>query len=151
MARPLIPPPVIGLLCLLGMWLVSRSVALWQVELPFALPLAAALVATGAAIDLVSVVAFVRAHTTINPLAPARAQHLVVSGMFRFSRNPMYLGMLLMLCGAAVWFGQPLNLLILCLFVAVITAVQIKPEEAALTARFGERYLEYCRQVRRWL
>jgi protein-S-isoprenylcysteine O-methyltransferase Ste14 len=133
------------------MWIVSRSVTVWQVAVPYRHLLAGVLAVIGGAIDLVSVAAFVRARTTINPLAPSRAGQLVISGMFRFSRNPMYLGMLLILCGAAVWFGQPLNVLILALFVWVITLVQIKPEEAALTEKFGERYLDYCRRVRRWL
>lgn len=151
MRRPFLPPPVIGLLCLLAMWLVSRQVSAWQVEPPLRPVLAGLLVIIGGAIDAVSVAAFFRARTTINPLAPERVAELVVTGLYRYSRNPMYLGLLLILCGAAVWFAQPLNLLVLAAFVWLMNTLQIKPEEAALAGKFGDRYRDYCRRVRRWI
>ncbi len=146
-----IPPPLIGLACAAAMWGLAQLFSSWNVALPWRRELAAALVAVGAVIDGVSVLAFFRAKTTINPLTPERAQALVATGMFRFSRNPMYLGMLLMLCGWAVFLGQPLALLPIMLFVWLITVWQIKPEEAALEATFGASYRDYCSRVRRWV
>ncbi len=146
-----IPPPLIGLVCALAMWGLAQVFSQWNVVLPYRGELAATLVAIGVLIDAVSVLAFFRVKTTINPLTPDRAQILVASGMFRFSRNPMYLGMLLMLCGWGVFLGQPLGVIVLALFVSVITAWQIKPEEAALEAKFGQSYRDYCAQVRRWI
>lgn len=147
----LIPPPIVALLCGLLMWFVSGQFAGMRVAFPFQHVLAYALVAAGILLDLVSILAFLRARTTVTPLAPEKASSLVVGGLYRFSRNPMYLGLLLILSGAALWFGALANLVVLIGFVAYITAFQIKPEEEFLTEIFGEEYRAYQRQVRRWL
>ncbi len=144
------PPPVIGAVAALAMWAVAdvRTAAL---AFPGQLAAALALAATGAAIDVASMIAFRRARTTINPLRPDRTSALVVSGPFRFSRNPMYLGLACLLAGWAVWLGDPLNLLVLAAFVALVTALQIVPEERALASKFGQAYAAYRARVRRWI
>ena len=93
---------------------------------------------------------FLRHRTTVDPVRVERAQHLVVDGPNRLTRNPMYLGMLLALAGWAVWLGNAAALLALPLFVAVLNTLQIRPEEAALRARFGADYARYAQRVRRW-
>ena len=93
---------------------------------------------------------FLRHRTTVDPVRVERAQHLVVDGPNRLTRNPMYLGMLLALAGWAVWLGNGAALLALPLFVAVLNTLQIRPEEAALRARFGADYVRYAQRVRRW-
>lgn len=98
-----------------------------------------------------AVVSFVRARTTINPLHPERASALVTDGIFRYSRNPMYLSLLLLLLGHAfeIWnwpaFGGPMA------YAAYITRFQIVPEERVLTRLFGDDYARYRQRVRRWL
>ena len=144
-----IPPPVIGIGFGVLMWLVARNAG--GMHFPGQPLLAALLMLCGVVIDLASVAAFFGARTTVNPLRPERAEKLVVIGFFRYSRNPMYLGMLLILCGWAVWLGQPLNVVMLIAFVFCINELQIKPEEQALEARFGQEYRDYCDKVRRWL
>lgn len=149
--RPIIPPPVLGLLIAGAMYVVARQVDVAPFAGPGQAIIAAALVAIGLAIEGVSVAAFFRAKTTINPLAPARAEKLVIEGLYKFSRNPMYLGMLIMLAGVFAYLGEGLNALALALFVILINELQIKPEERALEAKFGEDYRAYRQRVRRWI
>lgn len=147
----LIPPPIVALLCGLLMWFVSGQFPAARAAFPLQDMLAYALIAAGISLDLVSILAFLRARTTVTPLAPEKASSLVVGGLYRFSRNPMYLGLLFILSGAAVWFGVLANLAVIIGFVAYITAFQIKPEEERLSEIFGQEYRDYQRQVRRWL
>lgn len=104
-----------------------------------------------AVIVLMAVVCFWRARTTINPIDPSRASSLVTNGIFRMSRNPMYLSLLLLLLAyairldsLAVWLG-PL------IFVTYVTCFQILPEERVLAEKFGEAYLTYKHRTRRWI
>ncbi len=146
-----IPPPIVGIVTALLMWLVARQ---WPGEL---LPETATrwvcgtLITLSLLLDGWAIVAFRRARTTVNPLAPEKASAIVEVGPYRVTRNPMYLGMALILLACVIWFGQPLNLLVLAMFIAYLTAFQIKPEEAALTERFGQEYESYRARVRRWL
>ena len=84
-------------------------------------------------------------------MQPEKATRLVVGGLYRISRNPMYLGMLMVLIGIALWLGNPLNIALIGLFVALITELQIKPEEARLAEVFGDEYAAYKTRVRRWI
>ena len=90
-----------------------------------------------------------RAGTAIHPLA--RTSFLVRSGPYRFSRNPIYLGMVLVLAGAATALGSATPWLIIPQFIVLIARQVIAGEERKLTAEFGAEYLAYCSQVRRWL
>ena len=104
----------------------------------------------GLGIDVSAIVCFRRARTTVNPLQPHKATQLVIAGPFRFSRNPMYLGLLLQLAGWALWLGSASPWLVLPVLVSAITALQIIPEERALAQLFGEQYAEYKGKVARW-
>ncbi len=99
----------------------------------------------------ISVTAFLRAHTTVNPVNPQQTETLVTTGLYRISRNPMYLGMLLLLLGTTCVAQNIASLLVPFLFVFFITVLQIKPEERALQAKFGDVYKQYRRNVRRWI
>lgn len=92
-----------------------------------------------------------RARTTINPFEPARASQLVTSGPFRFTRNPLYLSLLLLLVGYALRLDAWFIWLAPVLFLAYVTRFQIQPEERALRQEFGSAYETYCGQTRRWL
>lgn len=133
------------------MWAVNRSLDAGRIESGL-LPLAAgALLIMGAFVMAMAVKSFVTAKTTINPLKPSRASRLITGGVYRYSRNPIYLGDLLILAALAVWLGQPANLVLLAAFVGYIDRFQIRPEEKALSALFGAEYTAYCARVRRWL
>ncbi len=148
---PLLPPPLLALAAAGLMWAMARKAGLPAYDFPGRAVLAFALAGAGLLLDLVSVAAFFRARTTINPLSPHRSSALVVSGFYRFTRNPMYLGMLLLLLGWAAWLGQPLALAIVAAFVVLLEFLQIRPEERALEEKFGDDYRAYKRRVRRWI
>jgi len=109
------------------------------------------LAAVGIVIDVTALMGFRKAATTVNPLDPSKASSLVTDGVFRVTRNPMYLGMVLLLIGWGVWLGSASPWLVPPLFVIAVTVVQIIPEEQALRRRFGEQYLSYQRKVPRWI
>ena len=103
----------------------------------------------GVALVLWAGTIFTRVGTAIHPLA--RSSFLVRSGPFRFSRNPIYLGMVLILSGAALALGSATPWLIIPVFIGALAHQVIAGEERKLTAEFGAQYLEYCTRVRRWL
>ena len=100
-----IPPPVVALACALLAWRLSVALPAWTLPWPGRHWLAGGLVAIGLALDLSALVAFLRARTTINPLAPARTSSIVRGGAYRFTRNPMYLGLACSLSGLAAWLA----------------------------------------------
>jgi protein-S-isoprenylcysteine O-methyltransferase Ste14 len=102
-------------------------------------------------VGLASVRTFARHETTVNPLRPERASRLVAAGIYRYSRNPMYLSLLLALAAWATWLGSWPALLVVPAFVLAMNRWQIRPEERALAALFGAEYEAYRRSVRRWL
>lgn len=133
------------------MWATQWLLPRFAVAVPARVPVAASLAGLGACVALAAVGAFRKAGTTVNPLTPGAASVVVRRGVYRVSRNPMYLGLALGLAGWAVWLANPLALAWLAAFVAWITRLQIVPEEQALKARFGADYEQYCREVRRWV
>lgn len=145
------PPPVVALLLGSAMyWAAGWRPALPWLQ-PFAGPLAVALTLAGLACDLSGLSRFLRAHTTVNPLTPQKTSALVTDGIYRLTRNPMYLGLALLLTAWAVHLGALWPFAGPALFVAYTTRFQILPEERCLYARFGAEYLAYTERVRRWL
>lgn len=134
-----------------AMWATGWLLPQAAFDVPARVSLAAVLAGLGAWVALAAVATFRRAGTTVNPLTPGAASVVVRRGVYRVSRNPMYLGLALGLAGWAVWLANPLALAWLGAFVAWITRLQIVPEEHALRARFGADYEQYCREVRRWV
>ena len=149
--KPRIPPPVIALAAALLMEALHRWFPLAQWIFPPWLRLGALAAALGVAMSATAFRSFRRAHTTVNPLDPGKATQLVTDGVFGITRNPMYLGLLLVLAGWAVWLGSVSVWLVPPLFTVVTTYAQIVPEERALTQLFGEQYLKYQREVARWV
>jgi protein-S-isoprenylcysteine O-methyltransferase Ste14 len=150
-----IPPPVIDAACASLMWWLAQMLpafGLWpRGARPFALSAALGLALLGGMLALAGIWAFYRVRTTGNPLAPRRASTLVTTGIYRFTRNPMYLGMLLVLLGWAVYLGNVATLLGPLLSVLLLNRLQIGPEERVLRERFTEHYARYAAQVRRWV
>lgn len=144
------PPAALTMVAAALMWLASLAAPAFDFNLPANVP-AVALVLAGAATCLAGVASFRRARTTVNPLKPDSASALVVSGIYNHSRNPMYLGFLLILAGWAVYLSNGLAILFLPAFVLYVNRFQIRPEERALAALFSRRYEEYCGTVSRWL
>lgn len=133
------------------MWVLSRLTPAATVAGLARVVAAAAIALAGAAVSLSGAMAFRRMKTTVNPFRPERASSLVTSGVYRMTRNPMYVGLLLVLVGWAVLLANLWSALGPVVFVAYITRFQIKPEERALSSLFGEEYASYKSRVRRWL
>lgn len=146
-----IPPPIVALVCAAAMWLVASRAAPVSVDRDVRVLAAVLVGAIGFAVMLAGVISFRRARTTINPLKPGEATALVTSGVFRYTRNPMYLGMLLVLVGWTAFLASPVALVGVAAFWAYIDRFQIRPEEAALAALFGQAYADYTARVRRWI
>lgn len=146
-----VPPPVVVLLCGIAMWLLAAHTP------PLGIPkhvriIAAALVgAAGLLVMSAAVISFSRAKTTFNPLRPREATTLVTTGVYRFTRNPMYVGDVLLLIAWAVFLSSPVAVLGVLAFWLYIGRFQIRPEEEALAERFGAAYAAYTSSVRRWL
>jgi len=135
--------------CALLMWLVA--VPALDFPLPGRALIAAAFFVVSLVIGLPAVLGFRRAKTTVNPLKPEASTALVTGGIYRWTRNPMYLAMLLLLLAWACIVSNWAALAMLPLFVAYLNRFQIAPEERALQARFGTEFESYRRKVRRWL
>ncbi len=146
-----IPPPVQALIFGAVMWVVDNQVSGGQFQFEFQLPIAILIAISGVALVITSMLEFRRASTTIDPFHPEETSSLVDSGVFRFSRNPMYMSLLLVLIAWSIWLGSSYNLAVLAMFVSYITVFQIKPEEAVLKSLFGEEFEQYCSKVRRWI
>lgn len=107
--------------------------------------------AAGVLIAFSGIIKFRMKGTTSNPLHPEKASALVSSGIYRYTRNPMYLGMALVMIGGIIRVGNPVGISGVLFFVWYITQFQIKPEEQALEEIFKEEFQSYCKRVRRWI
>ena len=145
-----VPPPAIILVVAVFMWLIARAVSSFHFDIPAHNWLAVVLVAAGFVTGLSGVVTFRHAKTTLNPLKP-HASSLVTWGVYAISRNPMYLGGLIMLLGCAIFLSNALTFLFLPVYVLYINRFQIAPEERVLTSLFGQTYVAYQARTRRWL
>lgn len=148
-----IPPLLLFILCIALMWLIKRFL---PGDLPdyrhmVILMLGTFIIMIAVIIAVLAVVTIRKAKTTMSPFQPQNTTQMVIWGLYSKSRNPMYLSLLLGLIAWAIWLGSIWVWFVLPLFIWLITYFQIKPEEQILTQKFGQRYLDYSRQVRRWL
>lgn len=146
-----VPPLLLVLLVAVAMWVASRFGLHFEVPEPVRLCGSVTLLLTGGGIALGGTRAFRQVRTTVNPLAPENASALVTTGIYGVTRNPMYLGMLVVLAGWSVFLASGLALLGLPGFVLYIGRFQIGPEECTLEHLFAEDYRNYRSKVRRWL
>jgi protein-S-isoprenylcysteine O-methyltransferase Ste14 len=146
-----VPPLPLALAFGLLMWAIDRWLPMQSEHSLVRIVIALAMFGLAVAILVTAVVGFRKAKTTVDPMHPEAASTIVTSGIYRFTRNPMYLGFLLALIAWVVFLGNVVTALMPLLFVAYLNRFQISPEERALLARFGAPYETYLRSVRRWL
>ena len=146
-----VPPPVVAVLTSAGMWVLAHWWPLLKFEVPSPVLTGLAVATLGGLVSGAGVLEFKRAKTTVNPLHPARASSMVTTGIYRFTRNPMYVGIVLVLLGCFLAFGGASAVVGLPAFVWYISRFQIGPEEHVLQAKFGNEYTEYQARVPRWL
>ena len=146
-----VPPVALAVIAAALMWCARSATPDFDFPFPSNLMFPVGLALLGALTCLAGVVAFRRAKTTVNPMKPDTTSSLVVSGIYRYTRNPMYLGFLLLLMAWAAALSNVLALVSLLAFVLYMNRFQIVPEERMLASRFAQDYAEYRARVRRWL
>lgn len=146
-----IPPVLVSVLFAALMWLLATITPGVPILPILKKGLLVLFVGLAAWPGLSSVATFKKANTTVNPLNPDACSSLVVSGMYRHSRNPMYLALLLVLIGWGFYLANPFSLLAAGGFVIYMNRFQIQPEERALEKAFGEEFNNYRKRVRRWI
>lgn len=146
-----IPPPLVGVVIAIAMWAAESMPPLLGFPSGVRVWGGALLAVLGFGVMLGGVIAFRQAQTTINPLKPETSSALVSSGVYSFTRNPMYLGMAVLLLAWAVYLASLWSFVGPVAFALYITRFQILPEEWALEKLFGAAFQEYKKNVRRWL
>ena len=146
-----IPPPLVAVVFGLLMWAVASLDGTAGFLGSHRLAAALVVAAIGAAFGFPAMATFVRAKTTMNPTRPAAASSLVTHGVYRITRNPMYVSLVLYLVAWAVYLSSWLALIVVPVFALYIDRFQIRPEERALSALYGAAYASYTSRVRRWL
>lgn len=144
-----IPPPAVYILTLVIGWLLQSRWPLPFIAHDVALLSGLPLVAIGLALATASIVTMLRGHGTVNTNSQSSA--LVVSGIYRISRNPMYVALTIMYIGFALAIGLPWALILLPLLLVYVRTMVIAREEKSLANAFGQQYLDYKARVRRWL
>lgn len=134
-----------------GLMYFVHSVILIRFHFTFHIVWVIGLFAISCFLLLPAVLEFYKHKTTVNPLKPQAASALVIKGVYKYSRNPMYLGMACLLAAWCVWLGNPINIVCLIGFIFYMNRFQILPEEKALEELFGEDFNQYKSQVRRWI
>ena len=144
-----IPPPIVTFICGLAIYF---SKSFFNQFLSYSNNIISLfLLILGLLVFLSAVKSFRRQKTTVNPLEPRQASSLVTSGIFKFSRNPMYLGMLIILLSLSCKFNLIGGMIISLFFSIFITKFQIIPEEAAMNELFGNEFIDYSNKTRRWI
>ena len=144
-----IPPPIVTLVFGLSIYLSSGIFRV--VEFNHSFYLGIILLLLGFVILISAVRLFRKDKTTVNPLSPEQATTLVTDGIFKYSRNPMYLGMAFVLGSIAVFFNLIGGIILVALFCAYITKFQIFPEERAMRDLFSDDFDKYTKVTRRWI
>lgn len=146
-----VPPVILLLFFSLIVWWISSFSALEKTNPIILQALSLSTLIIALIFSISGIVSFRFAKTTANPLKPETASSLVNTGIYRISRNPMYVGFGFFILSLSIYFASPLSLLSLIVFVLYMTEFQIKPEEKSLDDLFGEEFKSYKRNVRRWL
>ena len=144
-------PPAVASVFLILMTALKYALPQTNISLGYSNTLAITTFLIGLSLIISANISFARANTTINPFKPETATALVTSGVFAISRNPMYLGLTLILFGWGMFLSNIVSFATVIAFIFYIKAFQIKPEEKAMKKLFGEEYLKYKTRVRRWV
>ena len=144
-----IPPPIVTLIFGFATYL-SRKI-FPEIEIQYASFFGMFLLLLGFFILISAVKLFRNDKTTVNPLSPEQATKLVTNGIFKISRNPMYLGMAVILASVAVFFNIIGGIIFMALFCLYITKFQIIPEEKAMKELFAQDFEQYMQATRRWI
>ncbi len=146
-----VPPVALFFLVVLLMYGLKEMMPGLKITVPFVGFVSIGLASIAIFVGVAGVMEFHKAKTTVNPVKPESASTVVDSGIFSYTRNPMYVALLLVIIALGLWWQHLSVILCSVLFVAYMNRFQIKPEERALERLFGEDYVDYKNQVRRWI
>ena len=146
-----IPPLVVAFVFAIAMSVLSLLLPAASFPMPFRYPIALCIAIAGLAIAIAGVLAFRHHQTTVNPMTPSASSSVVTTGIYRYTRNPMYLGFLLVLLAFAVFLSNVMSALFIPAFVIYMNRFQITAEEGALLAKFGTPFAQYMSKTRRWI
>ena len=144
-----IPPPIIALICIVINYLSTYLIN--PIKFPNIEIIGGLILLLGVATAVLATLLFKKDKTTVNPINPEETTTLVTNGIFSITRNPMYLGLFLIISSTILFFGSWFGIIILMFFVWYINKFQIIPEEEAMEKLFGGKYSEYRQKVRRWI
>ena len=142
-----IPPPLIVLVLIVSIYFSSKKIDL--INIPLQLEISIFILSAGILIFVNPVLQFIKSKTTVNPIQFEEVNKLVTSGIFKYSRNPMYLGMLMIVLSTSIFYLNIYSILTPFFFILWINKFQIKREEVFLTEKFGKEYLSYKNKTRR--
>ena len=143
-----IPPPIVAIIS--GVIISASSTIINPFEFYGAKLIAMLFLILSFSLIVISIRKFNHSETSINPMTPKAATKLLSTGVYAVSRNPMYLGLVGILCGISIILGSWFSFLVIPIFVFYINKYQIIPEERAMKALFKDEYLSYCDEVKRW-
>lgn len=146
-----VPPPIVMVVTAIAMWLLSVLAPGLTLGSLSTITAMVTIGLVGFSIGLAGILSFRRALTTFNPRKPGSASTLVTFGIYRFTRNPMYLGLLLVLIAWALFLDNALSLMFAFAFALYIHRYQIRPEERFLQEKFGTDFTSYKAKVRAWI
>ena len=147
-----IPPPIVALISILLVFLTKDYILILYLHPHLQNTLSLIFLIIGFVIIFSATKEFKKSDTTVNPMKPEASTSLVTSGIFKYTRNPMYLGLTSILLASCFYFSSLLGIIVYVpLFILYITVFQIIPEEETMKDLFNDEYLDYCSKVRRWI
>ena len=147
-----IPPPIVALIGILLIFLSKDYILILYLHPHLQNTLSLLFLIFGFVIIFLATKEFKKSETTVNPMKPETSTRLVTSGVFKYTRNPMYLGLASILLASCFYFSSLLGIIIYVpLFIFYITVFQIIPEEESMKSLYNDEYLDYCSKVRRWI
>ena len=144
-----IPPPLLVLILVIANYFLSKKIDL--IHLPNQDLISILILLIGILILINPIFKFIKSKTTIDPIKFKKVSKLITTGIYKYSRNPMYLGMSLVLAGISIMVNPIGGLALVSVFILYINQFQIEPEEKAMTKLFKNEFSEYKKYVRRWI
>ena len=143
-----IPPPIVTLLCIGIIYLFENKIEYSQPDFK---AIGIIFLILGFIIIFLAVLKFIKIKTTVDPTRPHKTSNLVISGIYKITRNPMYLGMLFLIIAYTIYTNNVVGSITIPIFIFYINKFQIEPEEIEMRKKFGESFENYCKKVNRWL
>ena len=143
-----IPPPIITLLSIVIIYLFESKIEYSQLHLK---AVGMIFLILGLTLIFLAVLKFIKTKTTVDPTRPHKTSNLVITGIYKLTRNPMYLGMLFLIMAYAIYNNNIFGCIVVPIFIFYMNKFQIEPEEIEMRKKFGESFENYCKKVNRWL